>query len=569
MLKQIMLKKLMSHQLLSKQLWLATALCCASAVAVEPLPDAGAVSRYATQLLQQQPINNNSPGVAVLVARGDKVLFNQAYGMASIELGVPLSPQHKFRIGSVTKQIAATALLTLIDDGKAALIDPVSKYLPDYPNGEAITLQQLLNHTSGIKSYTSIPGYMHNKVRYQLSTAELIAEFKDLPVDFAPGAEFNYNNSGYVLLGAVIEAITGKNWYQYLDDAVLQPHKLSNIVYPDEQRIIPGMADGYSLQPGQDVSRAGLLSMTQPHAAGALVADVNALWQWNRLLHGGKLLKAATYQQMITPSGAAAKNGESYGFGITAGKLRDMQQLQHGGGIHGFVSLLTYLPEPDLTVVMLRNSDGSGPDLEYLSRKIAAYASGSPYPDYEQVTLSETQLNSVAGVYSKGDDSRKLEVRDGKLLSTRAGGQPFELIPQANDSFGFADSLTRLVIQRDNTGKAASLTMFYNGEGDGEQWQRSGDVAVKAEISLNPQQQQALLGDYASDQLQMKIFQNDSGNGLLVQVAGQPALELKAASERSLYLTVVDAKLEFAPASGPVNQVTLIQGPANIVLTRQ
>lgn len=558
-----MLKKLLCRPIL-----LAIALQC-SAVAAENLPDAQAVNNYATQLLQQQAIDNNSPGVAVLVARGDNVLFEQAYGMASIELGVPLSPQHSFRIGSVTKQIAATALLTLIDDGKAALNDPLSKYLPDYPNGDAITLLQLLNHTSGVKSYTGIPGYMHNKIRYKLSTAELIDEFKDLAVDFAPGAEFRYNNSGYVLLGAVIEAITGQSWHQYIDQALLQPNKLSHIIYPDEQRIIPGMADGYSLQPGQPVSRAGLLSMTQPHAAGALVADVNALWQWNRLLHGGKLLKAATYQQMITPIGAAAENGGNYGFGITRATLRDMLLLQHGGGIHGFVSLLSYLPEPEITVVMLRNSDGRGPDLEYLSAKIAAYAAGKPYPEYQTVALTEAQLSSVIGVYRKGDDSRKLEVRDGKLFSTRAGGQPFELIPQANDAFGFAGSLTRLVIQRDSNGKAISLTMHYNGDGDGELWQRSGDVIAKADIQLTAEQQLALVGDYASDQLQMKVFQNSSTNGLLVQVAGQPALELKAAAARSLYLTVVDAKLEFSPATGPVTEVRLQQGPADIVLTKQ
>lgn len=561
----------MLKQLMIKPLLLASALCCAGnvALAADTLPDAQAVNRYATQLLQQQPIDSNGPGLTVLVARGDELLFKQAYGMASIELGVPLSPQHKFRIGSVTKQFAAAALLTLIDQGKAALNDSLSKYLPDYPNAEAITLQQLLNHTSGVKSYTGIPDYMHNKIRYELSTAELIAEFKDLPVDFAPGAEFKYNNSGYVLLGAVIETISGKSWHQYIHDALLQPHQLSNIVYPGEQSIISGMAGGYSLRPGQDVTQAALLSMTQPHAAGALVADADALWQWNRLLHGGTLLKADTYRQMITASGAAAENDGNYGFGISSGTLRGMQELQHGGGINGFVSLLVYLPQPKLTVVMLRNSDGPGPDLNYLSRKIAAYASGNPYPEYQPASLTAAQLQSVSGIYSKGEDSRTLEVRDGKLFSTRAGGRPFELIPQANDSFGFTASVTRLVIQRDDNGNATGLNMFYDGEGKAEFWQRSSDVAAKADISLSQQQQLALVGSYASDQLKLKIFQNDAGNGLLVQVTGQPAFDLKAAGERSLYLTVVDATLEFSPASGQATEVTLTQGAGRFVLTRQ
>ncbi|WP_333606663.1 serine hydrolase domain-containing protein [Arsukibacterium sp.] len=554
-----------------KQLWLATAFCCVSnaVLAADTLPNAEAVSRYADQLLQQHLPEPEGPGLAVLVARGDELLFKQAYGQASIELGVPLSPQHKFRIGSVTKQIAATALLTLIDQGKAALHDPLSKYLPDYPNADAITLLQLLNHTSGVKSYTGIAGYMQNDIRRQLSTAELIGVFKDLPVDFAPAADFRYNNSGYVLLGAVIEAISGTSWHQYITEHLLQGHQLSNIVYPAEQTLIPGMAGGYSLRPGQQVTLAAPLSMTQPHAAGALVADVEALWQWNRLLHGGKLLKEATYQQMITPTGAAANNEGSYGFGIISGQLRGMQELQHGGGIHGFVSLLVYLPQPEISIVMLRNSDGPGPDLSYLSRKIAAFAAGNPYPEYPPVTLTTAQLNSVTGIYSMGADSRTLKVRDGQLFSTRAGGRPFPLIPQGNDSFGFTNSVTRLVVQRDATGRATSLSMFYDGDGTAEIWQRTADVALKTEISLSQQQQLALVGDYASDQLQLKIFQQQSGDGLLVQVSGQPAFELKAASARSLYLTVVDATLEFSPAEGQAQQLTLQQGAGRFVLTRQ
>ncbi|MCF4008350.1 serine hydrolase domain-containing protein [Rheinheimera sp. UJ63] len=553
-----------------KQLWLASVLCCTSGavMATTTLPNTTAISGYADQLLLQQPIDSKGPGVAVLVARGDEVLFHKAYGQANIELAVPLSSEHKFRIGSVTKQFAAAALLKLIDEGKASLSDPLNKYLPDYPNAKNITLLHLLNHTSGVKSYTGIPGYMHNNIRRELTTAELIDEFKDLTVDFAPGADFRYNNSGYVLLGAVIETISGKSWHQYINDALLQPNQISNIRYPGEQTIIPGMASGYSLRPRQDVTQAALLSMTQPHAAGALVADAHALWQWNRLLHGGKLLTAASYQQMITPTGAAAENDGNYGFGIFRGTLRGMEELQHGGGINGFVSMLIYVPQAKITVVMLRNSDGPGPDLSYLGRKIAAYASGNPYPEYPSVSLSEAQLREVSGVYSKAEDSRTLEIQNGKLFSTRAGSRPFELIAQGNDSFGFTDSVTRLVIQRNKEGNPIGLNMFYDGDGAEEFWQRTGDVATRADISLTPQQQQALIGNYASEQLQLKIFSDDA-NGLVVQVAGQPALALKAASARSLYLTVVDATLEFEPATGQAKQLTLTQGPGRFVLTRQ
>lgn len=550
---------------------IAAAFCWAShtAFAASPLPDAKNVSAFTEQLLRQHVSDQSGPGLAVLVARGDELLFNNAFGLANIELGVLLQPEHKFRIGSVTKQVAAVALLHLIDEGKANLQDPLSKYLPDYPNGDAITLQHLLNHTSGIKSYTSIPGYMHNDIRRELTTDELIAVFKNLPVDFLPGTEFRYNNSGYVLVGAVIEAISGKSWHQYIADALLKPNQLNNMLYPAERLLLAGMASGYSLSPGQPIKLAAQLSMTQPHAAGALVADTLALWHWNRLLHGNKLLKEATYQQMITPSGAAANNQGNYGFGIVRGTLRGMPELQHGGGIHGFVSLLVYLPDSEISIVMLRNSDGPGPDLHYLSRKIGAFTAGKPYPEYPAVTLTLEQLQSVSGIYRKGTESRTLEVRNGQLFSTRAGGQPFPLIPQGNNSFGFKDSVSRIVIKRDAAGIVTGLDLFYDGDGDAEHWLRTSDLTVKPEVSLNEPQQLALVGNYASEQLQLRIFQNSQGDGLLVQVTGQPTLELKAASPRSLYLTVVDASLDFFPAEGQAQQVILQQGAGRFVLTRQ
>lgn len=553
-----------------KPLYLATLFSCSFATLAAPaLPDATAVNHYATTLLEQQAIASDGPGLAILVARDDKALFKHAYGQASIELGVPLKPEHKFRIGSVTKQMAAAALLKLIDDGKAALNDPLSKYLPDYPKGSEITLLQLLNHTSGVKSYTGIAGYMHNNIRRELTTAELIDEFKDLPFDFEPGSAFKYNNSGYVLLGAVIENISGQSWHQYLNDAILAPNKLSHILYPGETSIVAGMASGYGQLDDNPATTASLLSMTQPHAAGALVADLTALWQWNRTLHEGKVLKPDTYTQMVTPTGAAAENGGNYGFGITTGSLRGLTSLQHGGGINGFSSLLLYIPETKVTVAILSNNESPGVNFDYISRKLAAFAAGKEYPDYQTIDLTEPQLQEFSGVYSKGEDSRTLQVRHGKLYSIRAGGQPFELTPQANDFFGFSDSITRLSAQRDNSGKVISVTMHYDADDAGQQWLRTGDVASKADIPLTTAQQQALLGRYASDELKLQILLSADGAGLQVQLEGQPALDLKAATERSLYLTVVDASLEFAPETGPVQHVTLTQGPARIVLARQ
>ncbi len=306
---------------------------------IEP-PSNAELASYADRLLAES-YPADGPGAAVLIARGDEVLYGGARGMASVELGVPLTAQHVFRIGSVTKQFAAATLLKLIDEGKLELDDPLSKFLPEYPNGAEITVRQLLDHTSGVKSYTGIPGVMQGPIRQDLSTAELIDTFKDHPVDFAPGEAWAYNNSGYVLLGAVIEAVSGKSWSQQLQDSLLTPAGVSQTRYGADDLLVPGMTNGYTVRDGK-VAPATFLSMTQPHAAGALVSTVADLHRWNRALHGGNLLSESSYTTMITPAGKASD--QSYGFGIASTTLRGHQQLQHGGGINGFSSQLLYVP---------------------------------------------------------------------------------------------------------------------------------------------------------------------------------------------------------------------------------
>jgi D-alanyl-D-alanine carboxypeptidase len=443
----------------------------------QTLPDAAQVAAYAEKLLDEQKLGRDGPGVTVLVARGDQVLYRGARGMASIELGVSLSPDQVFRIGSVTKQFAAATLLKLIDDGRAKLDDPLSQYLPDYPNGKAITLSQLLNHTSGVKSYTGISGYMNNPVRRELSTQELVAEFKNLPVDFAPGASWNYNNSGYVLVGAVIEAISRKAWHEQLQDALLYPQKLSSTAYPGETRLIKGMVNGYGFDPKEGLTTAGMISMTQPHGAGALVSNVDDLWRWNMALHNGKLLSAQSYTRMITPEGPAAAT--AYGYGITATTLRGQPMLQHGGGIHGFSSSLAYVPQSKISVVVLRNTTGPDFSIDMVSRKLGAFAMGLPYPDIKPVDLSVEQLKAFEGVYSlDAKQTRSLSVKGTQLVSIRGNGRPAPLVPMAGDAFSVVGSMAQIKALRGADGKVTAVQVYQDAVGPFETWTRTSDLPV-------------------------------------------------------------------------------------------
>lgn len=546
---------------------LLLALLTAGAHAGQPATPA-AMAAYADRLLDDQKIARDGPGVMVLVARGDQLLYKGARGMASIELGVPMQPDQLMRIGSVTKQFAAAALLKQIDEGKARLDDPLSKFLPDYPNGGQITLLQLLNHTSGVKSYTGIAGYMHNPIRRDLGTAELIKEFKDQPVDFAPGEKWAYNNSGYVLLGAVVEVISGKAWHQAIDDLLLKPAQITSVHYQAGDRLFKGMAQGYTRNGQQEVAPAGLLSMTQPHAAGALIANTEGLWRWNQALHGGKLISAASYERMTTPEGPAKPR--HYGFGIGTGTLRGQPMLAHGGGIHGFASTLNYLPQSRTTVVILRNSDGPGFAMDIVARKLAAYAVGEPFAEHQPVAVPAEQLKAAEGVFARDDkQTRTLRLKDGVLQSQRSGSGVAALIPLGNDRYAFAGSLSELQVERGAGGKVVALRIFNNGENDGELWTRSGDLPPdQAAFTLSAAQTQALVGEYASPQFAIKVFVDEQGR-LRGQAAGQPAFELKASAPRRLHVAEVDAQLDFGAEDGQAASVTLTQGSAKLVMARR
>ncbi|QWF17336.1 serine hydrolase domain-containing protein [Lysobacter capsici] len=465
---------------LSAGLCVSPSLCVSAAekpaaTMVQPASTAE-VAAYAQQVLADN-VAADGPGVAILVARGDQVLFRGARGLADVELGVPLTPDQVFRIGSVTKQFAAAGVLKLVEAGKVGLDDPVSKYLKDYPNGGAISVRQLLNHTSGVKSYTGIDGYMTESIKRDLSTEALIDVFKDLPADFAPGQGYAYNNSGYVLVGAVIEAASGKPWHAYLDETLFKPLGLAQTRYGDVHALIPGYVNGYTRIDGR-VAPMGYLDMSQPHAAGALVSTLDDLLRWNLALHEGKVLKPANYRAMTSPEGKAAASG--YGYGIERASVRGRIGRAHGGGIFGFASYLLYLPDSKTTVALLTNSDTGvpgGPSLGGLSRKLAAMALGDAYPAVVAVPVDAAALRQAEGVYRQNPHSAwVLRAVDGGLTVQRIGGQRLPLTAVARDTFAYPDGIARMSLERDARGAVTGMRFFADGIGESEFTARSGEA---------------------------------------------------------------------------------------------
>jgi len=429
-------------------------------------PTPAEFARYAETLLSDA-YRTDAPGVAVLVMRGDEVLYRGARGEADVTADVPLEPGDRFRIASVTKQIAAAGLLTLVDAGKVSLDDPLSKYLPAYPGGASITIEQLLNHTSGIKDYTSIPGTFDGPIRRDLTTAQMVDYFKSEAPDFAPGQGWRYSNSGYVLVGAVIEAASGQPWHRYLDEVLFKPLGMKDTGYGADPHVVARQVKGYAMN-GEVPAPPPQLSMTQPHAAGALVSTVDDLARWNRALHEGLVLKPATYARMTTPVGKAKDGGYGYGIGITA--VRGSPAFEHQGGIPGFTSNLTYVLETDLTVAVLQNSETASPAQQpaSIARRLAAAALGAPYPPVTPVVVDVAVLRDYEGVYSVDQHAtRTLRIFDGTLTAERTAGPRYELTPIAGDTFVYPDGFSRLQVLRDATGKVTGMRFWSDGEGDG------------------------------------------------------------------------------------------------------
>ncbi len=540
------------------------------ATEIPPVSEQATSAAREIDALLLRSFSEDAPGVAVLVARGDAVIYRGARGRADVEAGVPLKPEDRFRIGSVTKQFAAAGVLALVEAGKVKLDDPLSKYVPGYPNGDRITVLQLLNHTSGVKSYTGIPGHMAGPIAKDLTTAQLIDVFKDHPVDFAPGTQWAYNNSGYVLAGAVIEAASGQPWHDYLRTTFFEPLSMRDTGDGHDPAIVAKQVKGYTFDGGKPAP-AMQLSMTQPHAAGALVSNVDDLLRWNRALHEGRVLKSETYRRMITPEGKAADPGVGYGFGLTADTVRGQPQLQHGGGIFGFSSFLAYLPGPDITVVVLENDDTypgrERPDA--LARRLAAIALGNPYPAPIAIPVDAATLQAAEGVYRfPSDVVRTLRVVEGRLTAQRTGSNRSSLIPIAKDEFLYEDGFNRMTLQRDPTGRITGMRFFANGEGEGVVGARS-DEPLPAEprgIVLPRPVLERLTGTYSVPGMLMKLF--IEGEALKVQLVGQPAFTLQASSPVQFSVPEVAAELTFADGDGPAASLTLRQGGQTIEFKR-
>ena len=289
----------------------------------------------------------------VLVTQGEKILYARGGGKTDREGEALIDADTSFRIGSVTKQFTAAAILKLQEEGKLSVSDPISKHLPDYPkkNGERITLHHLLTHTSGIPSYTNDPTMM-DWAHKPHTTQQMLDLFAERPLEFDPGDKFTYSNSGYVVLGAVIEAISGQGYGEYIQSALLVPAQLSRTVYGDAEAL-ENRAMAYALEVSEEeLIDADAIDMSVPHAAGAIRSTANDLVRWDAALRGDAILSEASKEALYTPE------QNEYAFGWMIKERDDQVVIRHGGGIPGFITEYIRVPSQELVIVTWTNTLG-------------------------------------------------------------------------------------------------------------------------------------------------------------------------------------------------------------------
>lgn len=341
----------------------ALLLCVASAVAapVSGQPPAPPPARTALiarlDSIAAAPVKSGAiAGLAVAVVKGRDTLLHKGYGFADLENQVPVTPQTVFRIGSITKQFTSAAVMQLVEQGKVGLDDDLTKYIPNFPtHGRRILVRHLLNHTSGIPSYTDIGPRFGAVARLDLARDSLIAIVAPDSLLFEPGRYFYYNNTGYFMLGMVLERVTGKKYGDHLAERLFAPNGLSGTVYCDSRRLVPRRAQGYDRSPAGLVNTA-FISMELPYAAGSLCSTVGDLVAWTARLAGGQIVSAASYREMTTPVKLPSGRSMTYGYGLMADTLAGHRLVSHGGGINGFVSDLLHLPDDSLIVAVLANT---------------------------------------------------------------------------------------------------------------------------------------------------------------------------------------------------------------------
>ncbi len=524
-------------------------------ITAEGQKDDKQLTTYFDKILSEQ-FKTDEPGATVLVARNGKLIYKKAFGMANLELDKPMQLDNVFWIASIGKEFTAVAILQLMEQGKLNLQDEITKFIPDYPTqGNKITIEHLLTHTSGIHNFSGMKD-PEKKLAFDCTPIEVIDFFKNLPMRFAPGTKWEYSNSGYFLLGYIIEIITGKPYSEYLEENIFKPIGMTNSLFASNKRIIKNRVGAYSLgDNGFENSRP--LNMTHVYSAGAIQSTVEDFFKWHQAVHSYKLVKKENLDKAFTRYKLMDGKEADYGYGRRLGYVYESPTIWHGGGIEGFGTTEMYLPKEDVFVVVFSNCDCNYP--REITSRLAALASGKPY-EYKEIPVANVILQGYEGVYENQIGlQRIISVSENKLLSQLGRGPKSNIKAYQKDRFFFDDAMVTIEFSRNKKGEIDKLTskkLYGN-----EVWNKTNKPLPNENgIKVNEKILATYVGEYEIPSI-MTFSVTKEQDKLFLQGEGQEKVELFAETETKFFLKVNDAQLEFVKDdSGKVTNAILNQG---------
>lgn len=525
----------------------------------------------------------------VLVVKAGKIVHKRGYGMANMEWDIPNQPETKFRIGSVTKQFTATLIMQLVEEGKVKLDAKMTEYLKDYrkDTGDKVTIHQLLNHTSGIPSYTN-GKFFREDSRDPYSVDDFVKKFSSGDLEFEPGSKFAYNNSGYFLLGAIVEKVTGKTYAEVLTERILKPLGMNDTGYDTHGPLLKKRARGYQKTPG-GFENAPYLDMGLPYAAGSMYSTIDDLYKWDRSLYGTKILSEKSKELMFKPGLS------NYGYGydireIEIGKTgKKTKVISHGGGINGFNCLFTRLVDQDSLIVVLDNV-GLGRYHGAITKSIGNILNSQPF-DVPKRSIAEALYKTAK---EEGGASAVTKYRQLKVSKNYAtyDFSEVELNTLGYQILGMDKIKDAIEIFKLNVEMFPKSSNPYDSLGEAYLKDEQEDLALvnyKKAVELDPKNANALqivnrlegketnvdssiydayVGEYEIQPGFVLVITKE-GDKLMGQATGQGKLELEPVSETQFIAPSVKANITFIKdADGKVTALNLKQGGADITATK-
>jgi CubicO group peptidase (beta-lactamase class C family) len=496
----------------------------------------------------------DGPGAAVVVMRGGRIVYAGGRGLADVEARRPITPDTPFRLGSIAKQFTAAVVLQLAAEGRLSLDDPLSRFFPDWPEpGARATVRQLLNHSSGLQDFSKIPGWIARNRHRAWTTAELVALSRSLPPRAAPGQAWEYNNGGYVILGAIVEQVTGKAWHEAVAERIARPLGLRTLAYAAPA----GAAAGYT-QEGGRVQPVRLSEMSVAGAAGGLYGSVSDLARWARALHHGRVVTVPLYREMTSPARLADGSAQPYGFGLRLREIRGREAFVHGGAGAGIDTDSAYVPSEDLFVAVFANSDEPAADPAGLVRRLAAMALGNPVPVFTRTEVPAADVEPLFGAY-RGERGAEVRfyARGGRLFLGR-GDDEAEVFAAGEDRFFFGrDSLAWFGILRRPDG-VHGIEMHDVSDAAPQLGVRTGPVPAAFAVARSVLA--TYVGTYQTETIAVTIALGERGE-LTLAPAGQAPMVLRPVSATEFRIEGAPMRVVFHPdGGGAVQRLTLHRG---------